>query len=185
MGPTIRINDLPAMPGSISTSSTAQLVRSTASVLDPAWRHVDSAGHFHAVSTDRSDRLPTLRSEPRGVPCDGSCGGACEDEGYTVVDHFCRLCGEPITPGAIPGPHMVEASRTYEWSGELRTTGAEWFALVGKSVTVRQDCLDGSTGFGIAIVTGYDSDGPVVTFEGSGSLATTEPSGYRNGFVMS
>ena len=83
---------------------------------DPRWSTVDSSGHFHAMS---GKEYPTLRSKSVDMPCDGSCCGACEGEGYSVTEWSCRLCGEVIEPGMVPGPHRETMPGVTEWSAEV------------------------------------------------------------------
>jgi hypothetical protein len=67
---------------------------------DPAWQHTDPAGHFHAF--DHEGGLPTLDVVYEHVDCDGSCGGACEDEGYTTSRYECVACRAPVEPSWVP-----------------------------------------------------------------------------------
>ncbi len=83
---------------------------------DPLWTFVDAAGHFHARS---GDGYPTLRSKSVNQPCDGSCGGICQGEGYSTTEWSCVLCSEQVHPGAIPGPHYESMPGRYDWTAEL------------------------------------------------------------------
>lgn len=67
---------------------------------DAKWTHIDGNDHFHAFAT--KGELPTLKRETVEVPCDGSCGGECNGEGYTVPRYTCLICGEEIEPRYVP-----------------------------------------------------------------------------------
>lgn len=83
---------------------------------DPEWMHVDAAGHFHAMS---GKDYPTLRSKSIDMPCDGSCGGVCEGEGYSVTAHRCVICEALVEPGTIPGPTYDTIPGLTDWEAEL------------------------------------------------------------------
>lgn len=80
---------------------------------DPRWSYTDTAGHFHARAED--GELPTLLARREQLPCDGSCGGVCGGEGYEITIHSCRICGEEIAPGMIPGPHYGTMPGMIDW----------------------------------------------------------------------
>ena len=73
---------------------------------DPAWRHVDAAGHRHRW---RGDDLPTLEEVPVGLEWSG-----CLAEYVTATELRCRRCGEPISPGyRVPrGPAWIAGLTT-------------------------------------------------------------------------
>lgn len=91
------INDGPRVPASLEVG-TEQIDITTATKTKPdtAWEYVDPSGHFHAF--DKDGELPTLTSRSRHVDCDGSCGGACGDEGYETTYYFCSICDAPVEP---------------------------------------------------------------------------------------
>lgn len=74
-----------------------------ATMPDPKWEFTDGNGHFHAFA-DKGE-LPTLNTEIVEMPCDGSCGGVCNGEGYTEHRYTCRICGEEIKPRWVPDWH--------------------------------------------------------------------------------
>jgi len=73
------------------------------------------------------------------------------------------LCGEPVEPGSIPGPHSVSLPGPTEWEVTVHGQVDALFGMVGQKVSVRAvtTTRDGSvrTGFGIAIVTAVTADG--------------------------
>lgn len=98
---TAVINNGHAWPCEVEIEQDVDYVRSiSATKPDPRWEFIDDAGHFHAFAED--GELPTLNSERVEMPCDGSCGGVCEGEGYTVLRWTCRICGQEVEPGYVP-----------------------------------------------------------------------------------
>lgn len=97
----VRIDDQQEWPCEIEIRNDIEYVRSDVAVKpDPEWEFVDDTGHFHAFA--EGGKLPTLQSERVAMPCDGSCGGVCEGEGYTVLRWTCRICGQEVEPGYAP-----------------------------------------------------------------------------------
>ncbi|ETK36105.1 hypothetical protein [Microbispora sp. ATCC PTA-5024] len=95
------VNNGREWPCEIEIQQDVEYVRSErATKPDPGWEFIDAAGHFHAFA--EGGELPTLNSERVEMPCDGSCGGVCEGEGYTVLRHTCRICGQEVEPGYVP-----------------------------------------------------------------------------------
>lgn len=92
---------LPVVEGSLLVQQevTERARMETAVKPDPAWAHRDVYGHVHRWS---GRKLPTLDRRSRHVPCDGSCGGVCEGEGYHVSYYVCRQCGVEVEPGTVP-----------------------------------------------------------------------------------
>lgn len=80
---------------------------------DPRWSFTDAAGHFHAYTEEET--TPTLIVRMVHMPCDGSCGGVCDDEGYDATHYHCRICDEEIEPGTIPGPHYDTMPGLMSW----------------------------------------------------------------------
>lgn len=97
-----------------------EVVRSRGPRLDEGWSFSDAAGHFHAYNTQQVP-FPTLTSEQVHVPCDGSCGGICEGEGYDVTKYSCRICNEEIEPGLIHGEYSVSIPGRSSWEAKVRT----------------------------------------------------------------
>lgn len=84
----------------LSVSIDVERVRSERAVLpDLFWETADPAGHWHRWV---DGTLPTCRKGSRHVPCDGSCGGICEGEGYDVTEWRCLQCDAVIEPGYVP-----------------------------------------------------------------------------------
>jgi hypothetical protein len=98
---TFSVNGGPAVLGELRIDEQVEWVRSErATKPDPTWELVDEAGHFHAF--DEGGKLPTLIATSVPMPCDGSCGGVCGGEGYTVTRYTCRACEQEIEPRWIP-----------------------------------------------------------------------------------
>jgi hypothetical protein len=111
---------------------------------DPNWTFTDTAGHFHARAED--GELPTLTARREHLPCDGSCGGVCGGEGYEITVHSCRICGEEIQPGTIPGPHYETMPGMVDWDLVVQQP------LNGQGeVSVRFRTSDTAEFFGVAI----------------------------------
>jgi hypothetical protein len=95
------INSSEFYPAEVRFEEAVDYVRSETAVKpDSAWEHTDSNGHFHAFAED--GKTPTLTEYLVHVECDGSCGGICEDEGYTDTHWKCAICGEEVEPAFIP-----------------------------------------------------------------------------------
>lgn len=95
------INDGPFFPAELTTGADVEMIRSETAVKpDPAWEHVDSHGHFHAFAED--GKTPTLATWLEQMPCDGSCGGVCEGEGYSEERWKCAICDEAVEPRFVP-----------------------------------------------------------------------------------
>lgn len=70
----------------------------------PGWVGVDAAGHEHRwvkVPGSPHEHVSDADRVERHVPCDGSCGGVCEGEGYTVRVWVCRRCNSDVEPGYV------------------------------------------------------------------------------------
>lgn len=88
-------------PAEVAFTGTFDMVRSeTAVVPDPDWEHADSNGHLHAFA--EKGETPTLTRYSVNIPCDGSCGGVCEGEGYDEWQWKCAICDEAVEPRFIP-----------------------------------------------------------------------------------
>jgi hypothetical protein len=123
----ISIDSGPETPGSINIEQNTETIYSDIAVKpDPGWEYVDGHDHFHAF--DKSGDLPTLRTRPRHVDCNGSCGGVCGGEGYDVVDYFCHICDEQVTPQYLPDrdPKIIPTTRS-------------WTVEVGQQVDMRAE----------------------------------------------
>lgn len=74
----------------------------------PSWEYTDRAAHVHRwhLNGDRVTAwelaLPTLVRRQEQVECDGSCGGVCEGDGYSVAAWYCAECGERVEPQVEP-----------------------------------------------------------------------------------
>jgi hypothetical protein len=112
-----RVNGGDILLGSLSIRQDHQTMWTDLPTADPKWEFTDSNGHYHAHSIENEhDPYPTLDRRSEHVDCDGSCGGVCEDEGYTVSKYSCRICKEEIEPGLSPGPHSFTVPGLREWS---------------------------------------------------------------------
>ncbi len=114
---------------------------------NPAWEFTDANGHYHAHAEDDAERYPTLDAVIEQVPCDGSCGGTCEGEGYSITRYRCLICREEIQPGVLTGPHRFTVPGLKSWSVEVNA------AVPDERVSVRV-VVDGVVMFGVA---GYGS----------------------------
>jgi hypothetical protein len=119
-----------------------------ASKPDPAWRYVDGAGHEHRWTITEappmaghgpSGVVETCEREWRHVPCDGSCGAECGNEGYSVTVWRCRSCGEVLDPG----PRYVPDYRG-------RTSGYPIYTGPA-TVSFRTPHFGGMPGLGVAV----------------------------------
>lgn len=128
--------------------------------LDPQWTFVDKAGHFHAVAED--GKLPTLEQYEKHLNCDGSCAGACSDEGYTETRHRCRACRKRVKPAYVvdvPGGMKRVMPGLTSWVATVRTRTA-WTADVSIRATAR-----GRTMFGLASPRMVQADADCFTFD--------------------
>lgn len=92
----------PFLSAQLTVDQEITLVRSSTAVKpDHAWSETDPAGHVHRFA-DGSDKVPSALKLSRPVPCDGSCGGACEGEGASVPVWTCFQCGANVTPRFVP-----------------------------------------------------------------------------------
>lgn len=146
---------------------------------DLRWTHLDKASHWHAY--DRDGTLPTLRAQEAPRPCDGSCGGVCQGEGYSVTIHHCRICDEQIEPGWEAGPHTIVLPGLTEWWIDLDRVQATddtmtWYRRSREQMTARFHGVDKVVRFGIVLVTDLamhgTHDGTTVTarLHGAGPL---------------
>jgi hypothetical protein len=176
---TFSVNGGPPVLGELRIDQPVEWVRSErATKPDPTWELVDEAGHFHAFDSD--GKLPTLIGTRVPMPCDGSCGGVCGGEGYTVVRYTCRACEQEIEPRWIPDMAArttgVAVPLLKEWTLALQG-GRDLAALPRDQVSVRGgDCF----GFGQVTDRHMTSDGmnePTVevTISGAGPWAKRLP----------
>lgn len=165
------IDNAPPLDADLLVEHQVIVVESLGSIPDRAWTYVDTAGHFHAWADDET--LPTLAEHHEQQPCNGSCGGVCDGEGYTGTIWTCRICAEPVNPGRIPGPHTHHMPGLTDWRVEIsRQPGVPPPTALGHEVSIRFTA-DSSEHFGVAILTDtqYDSDlGWTATAYGNGPL---------------
>ena len=78
---------------------------------NPSW-HITHGDHEHRWD-DRSVTAATRST--KHIPCDGSCGGVCQGEGYDVPVWLCETTGEELDPGTVPdpGPHRFLRGETW------------------------------------------------------------------------
>jgi hypothetical protein len=97
----VSIDGGPLLECELATEREVEYVRSLHAVKpDTQWAFVDSQGHQHQFAEGRA--LPTLTPQSEHVPCDGSCGGVCEGEGYHITVYTCSLCGDVVEPSWVP-----------------------------------------------------------------------------------
>lgn len=102
----VRINDQPALPGSVTIEREMIDVTSGLTTMRPDldWTHVDAAGHWHAYTKDFM--LPTLHpaeSEEEHDYDDNECGSDSRWE--------CAICGERVNPGMVAADPAMSARR--------------------------------------------------------------------------
>lgn len=165
---TVCINNGEPRVGSFQLKRPMDVEASNLPRPNPRWEMVDSNGHYHAYSTEPPE-YPTLDTRPEHVECDGSCGGVCEGEGYSVTKYLCRICHEEIKPGLLQGPHFIQIEGLWEW--ELAVDGYTPTGSFDETVSV---CIDQGNvrRWGVALVTGIQvSDGECrVELVGAGPL---------------
>lgn len=150
-GLTATINSSGPFPATLTVHQNTINVNSDLPEPDPRWEHVDTNGHYHAYSGEDTNHYPTLTVRTEHVDCDGSCRGLCDGEGYTHDRYHCRICNEEIKPGAMPGPHRHDIPGLKEWSVQVEGYTPDNLATMGDSVSVKLDCEDGPTWFGVAL----------------------------------
>lgn len=144
-GVMVTVNNGEPIPGYLIIDQGYETVWSaTATKPDPDWTFIDDAGHFHAYAAD--GKLPTLRGEQRHVSCDGSCGGLCDDEGYSETEWHCLICGVPVIPRRVPDSQSRRIPTLTTWTVELRTERP----IECGPVTVRIQDARGDVRFGVA-----------------------------------
>lgn len=138
---------------------------------DTTWTFTDAAHHFHAYdrTEDATDHYPTLTAKHRDMPCDGSCGGICGGEGYTITEYFCRICQVLVEPGLTHGDRQVSVPGPWSWS--VLTVGAASPVPLGNLVSVRFETAT-AVQFGVAQVSHVSSEGVDVrtTLQGVSAL---------------
>lgn len=98
---SVTINNGAPLPASLTIDQDVEMVRSDrATKPDPSWSYIDDSGHFHAYT--QGGETPTLDRRAEHVDCDGSCGGVCEGEGYTIDRYYCQICSQHVEPRFIP-----------------------------------------------------------------------------------
>lgn len=146
---TVHINGQ-EIPGTLVASQEVERVTTNLSQPDPAWEYTDQQGHYHAYTDDDTmNHYPTLLRRDEHVDCDGSCGGVCEGEGYTVPRFYCFVCNEQIEPGVTRGPHTTTIPGLKYWEVTLH---AGWMDVGSGAVSLRM-VKPGRTFFGFAEVT--------------------------------
>jgi hypothetical protein len=175
----LQINDGHRWTDFTLTESVEKIDVTTQFRADPNWTHVDSAGHFHARSSDTSVPYPTLATRPEHGHL--SAGTTCDECRSVTV---CRICGEEIVPGVLANNHRQYIAGMSRWqvtvtglrgSGDTRLRVPAMHAEV--TVRIGGMLADGSTWFGCAELTSYAEHGFVGgviewtrTLEGTGPL---------------
>lgn len=136
----------------VALRQTGQRIRSDDAVkADPTWQYTDAAGHEHRF--DGKDVTNAVRGT-RHIPCDGSCGGVCDGEGYDVPEWRCALCGEVLVPRYVPdmiargpGIAMTEGFEYEVQSGPTTVLpGAAWeHAVMGQASMIRGAAVEFTT----------------------------------------
>lgn len=150
---TAFINNGPPVPAKLRIEQETRIEHTNLPQPNPAWTFVDASGHFHAY--DRAEELPTLEAKTEQAPCDGSCGGVCQGEGYTVTHWLCRICGEEVKPGTLAGPHSFPIRGRMSWSLDIPHL-TDLDAPLDGEVSVRFETT-GATHFGVAVVTSFEA----------------------------
>jgi hypothetical protein len=163
------IDDRPAVPGTLDQHQEWQNVDVMGPVPDPKWEHIDTNGHYHARDLDEKT-YPTLTTRMEHIDCDGSCGGTCDDEGFTVVRYHCAVCDEEVKPGLIDGPHSLTLPGLKSWSATVE--GPSLPAKVSVKVEVGDEIW-----FGVAMVTETSFDAGIYKT----TLVGVSPLGRRRG----
>lgn len=140
---------------------------------DPAWRHVDDAGHFHAYTADGD--TPTLgmvcADEPE-CPHDPSLD-------YCNLAEVCSICKERIEPGRIaipPDSHRTYAPGRESWT--LVALVSDWIDPTDPvSVRFVPDVAPDSFAIGRVILQEQDErfGGTRVTIEGGQRWEVLQP----------
>ncbi len=141
----VTINDGTPVAGELDIQTELiDITSSTATKPDPAWEHIDPAGHFHAY--DRDGKLPTLVARSRHVACNGGCGDEGECEGYDVTDFYCLICDAEVQPKRIPDTEPKSAPGLTTWEVSVHQ-----HLEIGQKVSVRLTYGD-TMRFGVAQV---------------------------------
>lgn len=131
---------------------------------DPAWEYTDAAGHWHAWI-----------ARPVEMPCNGSCDGTCDGEGYTRIDHHCRICNELIEPAVLPDTDRKWIPGMEEWEVTVHA------AVPDGDVSVRV-VAGVEVRFGVAVRSDYrysSETGPTSVLVGSSELGCRRRIGAR------
>ena len=151
------------LPGRITIEQEWIRVRSEhATKPDPSWTLTDDAGHWHAFAEPEKEGmaadLPTCNRETVQMPCDGSCGGICGGEGYSVDRYSCRACGQEIKPRRIPDHAARDIGEAIpglkDWTLEVESYDRPIPHALGKLFSIRMESETG-TFFGIGGVADY------------------------------
>lgn len=121
-----------------------ETISSDRPVRKPDHRWVERHGdHDHAWTDDERPTVLDAHREDRHVPCDGSCGGVCDGEGYHVPVWVCDVTDEDIEPGTVTGPAHVTflTSETFEVTVILDT--AREFPPTIMNAQIRQHIGEG------------------------------------------
>lgn len=168
-----RINDGDWRRAELTLSQNMHEVVSGLPRPDPAWQYVDEAGHFHAY--DEAGKLPTLDARQKKKECDGSCGGACVGDGYSVTVYRCRICAKKVKPGVLTGEHTTMLPGLKDWGLTVDDAHPE---VDGDLATVRFGTRGaGLVWFGVGLIVerSFSSDRP----GGRAALVSAGPIGER------
>jgi hypothetical protein len=115
----IFINNGPPLYGVLDVQQDVRWESSALPRPNPRWQYTDANGHYHAHAEDDRERYPTLEAVVEQAACDGSCGGVCDGEGYSVTRYFCLICREEILPGTLSGPYRFPVPGLKSWTVEV------------------------------------------------------------------
>lgn len=174
---SVSINNGPGAPGQLTVErEQIDIFVATKSEPDMDWEYVDTAGHFHAFTTD--GKLPTLDTREEHVDCGHPEDGEDECEGYDVTVYFCRICGATIKPEYEvthpSGPESIAGRMSWQVQVPVYIKLGDWVSVKvvsGKQVffgagqPVRYSAGNDLTG-GIAVET---------TIVGAGELGQRKP----------
>lgn len=103
------------------------------------WVEGRTTAHPRHVGHVVTEAIPTTRH----VPCDGTCGGVCEGEGYDVPAWACAYDGTILDPATVPDPGPWRYRTGTNLSLSLRTeTPPVRIEGVAVLVTARPDRVE-------------------------------------------
>jgi hypothetical protein len=151
-------------PCVLELTQEVEYVRSLGAVRpDPNWRFIDRLGHEHSFA---GDDLPTLTAHRVQMPCDGSCDGVCEGEGYSVTRYRCSICGEDVEPNWVPDYRAREVGTPI--------TGITWWTVKIQTDRVLSGDVDLAMDLDGMSLTGKGTVGDQTVYFRHGGVAEAE-----------